>query len=79
MLYVEYFDKDFNLKDKYFYNDNAFNYFYNFFEDVYVISVYSFEKHDYIWVCDLEEYEELLKYRSLYRYLDKVGRCVKND
>lgn len=69
MLYVEYLDNDFNLKDIYFKNDKSFV---NFFEsdDHIVLSVYSFRFHDYIHVIDRDDFEILLRLKRLLNRLE---------
>lgn len=58
---LEYYDNNDNIeKEKYF---NCLDYLKKFIDnnDIYIVSVYDFINHDFIFICDLYEYEIIKK------------------
>lgn len=60
---VNFLDNNYNLKTKYFDNKNDMDYFI-FISDIYIIYIYNFYLHDYLFICDFNEYKYLINFNK---------------
>lgn len=58
---LNFLDINFNLKTKYFNNKFSMDNFI-FSNNIYIIYIYNFSLHDYIFICEFNEYKCLINF-----------------